>query len=505
MAHPTQRLPGGPRPAHLRAVVQPFPAAFATVVATVVATVFAATFAVAFAQSASTDLRGDWTGAIDPDGVNLAIALHVEDAPDGLAIRLDVPPQGAFDLPVEIERREDDGSWVLLAPTLPAAPVFDGVVEGDRYEGTFTQGPASLPFRLARVDPADAESSATPSRPQVPQPPFPYDVIERTFDGAAARLAGTLVVPATGGPHPVVVLLNGSGAQDRDATVFGHPIMAVIADHLARAGIGSLRWDDRGVGGSEGDLGLAGIDGLVDDAAAAVRFLAEHREVDPDRIAVLGHSEGGLVALFTSLREVPVAALVTVAGPAVTGLELLIEQNRLILTQAAADEAAIDEQVAYLRALAAALEAGDDERARTLTRDRVEAQLDALPDGQAPVGEARAAYVDAQVANTASPTFEQLVLSHPQPALRRLDVPTLAVYFALDVQVAAAQNEGPMRDALHEAGVPHEVVTIEGVNHLMQPAETGGLEEYARIETTVAEEVLDLLAGWLSERFGLAE
>ena len=455
----------------------------------------------ASAQGPLPDLTGAWRGALDPDGLALGVVLRFEPAPQGLRIELDVPPQGAFGLPVELVERGPDGRLTLRAPTLPAAPTFEGTVAGDRYEGTFTQGPAELAFVVERSDEEGAGTNL--DRPQTPVPPFPYVTDEIVVEGPAGPLAGTVALPQGPGPHPLAVLINGSGAQDRDSTVLGHPIMAVVADHLAREGIGSVRWDDRGVGGSAGDLASAGAEGLVADVEAIVAAVAARPDVDAGRIVLVGHSEGGLIAPMVAVGDTPVAAVVLLAAPAVPGLDVLIEQNRRILAQGGATEEQIEAQVAYLRELGDAFERDDLEAARALTRARVEDQLDALPPGQAPSGEARDAYVEAQVASTGSATFAAFVRADPAPLLRRLGVPTLALFFSLDVQVIADQNAEPMRRALADAGVAAEVRVLDGLNHLMQPAETGGLEEYARIATTVDERVLELLSGWSTEQLGV--
>jgi dienelactone hydrolase len=453
------------------------------------------------AQGPLPDLAGAWRGALDPDGLDLAVVLRFEPAPDGLRVELDIPPQGAFGLPVELVERGPDGRLTLRAPTLPAAPTFEGTVAGDRYEGTFTQGPAELAFVVERG--TEEGAGANPDRPQTPVPPFPYATHEIVVDGPAGPLAGTLALPSGPGPHPLAVLINGSGAQDRDSTVLGHAIMAVVADRLARDGIGSVRWDDRGVGGSAGDLASAGAEGLVADVEAIVAAVAARPDVDAQRIALVGHSEGGLIAPMVADGDAPVAAVVLLAGPAVSGLETLLEQNRRVLAQAGASEEQIEAQLAYVRALGAAFERDDLEAAQALTRVRVEEQLDALPAGQAPTGAERDAFVEAQVAATGSETFAAFVRADPGPVLRRLRVPTLALFFSLDVQVVAEQNAEPMRAALAEAGVPADVIVLDGLNHLMQPAETGGLEEYATITTTIDERVLEIVSGWLTDQLGV--
>jgi pimeloyl-ACP methyl ester carboxylesterase len=567
----------------------------------------AGTSALAQDAPAADALLGTWEGRIDPADLDLFVVLRFEAGPDGPTGSLDVPLQGATDLPLEEIEAQGDGHVRFVAPTLPGTPVFEGDLNGDELAGTFTQGDVAVPFELGRageraavptpegwagswsgvlapdraplpmrlaiaseggrmtatlalpsqlrddvearpassVDggvtfelpalPADARlglrlvdgrlvgtfqqegvtfpitftregdeaaSAADPDRPQTPTPPFPYATEEVTFAGGDGELAGVLSLPDGDGPHPVVVMLNGSGPQDRDGTVYGHAVFAVIADHLARAGVGTLRWDDRGVGGSEGDLGAAGHDGLVRDAVGAVRFLAARDDVDATRIAVFGHSEGGIIApRVANAADAPVAALVLAAAPAVSGLDVLELQNRLILGAQGATEQEIDAQIAYLRALAENLEAGETEEARRLTRARIDVQLAALPPEQLPTGEARERLIEAQVDAAGTPTFRDFVLAQPQEALREVAVPTLAVYARQDVQVPAAQNEGPMRAALRLAGAEDAtVVTLPGLNHLLQPASSGGLEEYAQIRTTVAPEALELLTDWLRAR-----
>ncbi|MDZ7708556.1 MAG: alpha/beta fold hydrolase [Trueperaceae bacterium] len=571
------------------------------------ASLLAAAAAQAPAQDPAQDraLRGGWEGSIDPSDLDLYVRVRFEDGPAGLTGEIDVPLQGAFELPLDQIETSADGAVRFTAPTLPSSPTFEGRLRGDdEIEGDFVQGSASVPFELQRagdaptvrtpsgwvgswrgvlaperaplplvlnltsedgrlrgtVDlpsqgltglearplaavngavtlsipalPADArlglrledgalrgtfqqegvtfpltfvregdEADGNVERPQAPTPPFPYATHEVTFDGDAGTLAGTLTLPEGPGPFPVVVLLNGSGAQDRDGTVLGHPTMAVLADRLARSGLGSLRWDDRGVGGSEGSLGAAGLDGLATDAAAAVTFLAGREDVDVRRIAVLGHSEGGLVAPLVVTGDAPVAAMVLLAAPAVSGLDVLELQNRLILGQRGAGEDEVDAQIRYLRALHAALSDGDTDEAQRLTRARVDEQLAALPESEAPSGAARERYVAAQVETVVTPTFRDFLLAQPGPVLRDVDVPTLAVFGRQDVQVPAVQNEGAMRAALREAGVDDTtVVTLSGLNHLMQPARVGGLDEYGTIRTTVAPELLDLVSEWLGAR-----
>ena len=450
---------------------------------------------------------GTWRGVLAPERAPLPMVLTLSSDEGRLRGTLDLPSQGLTGLEAR-PLAAVNGAVTLSVPALPADATLGLRRQDGALSGTFQQEGVTFSLTFVRDGDAAAGSAAEGAaaagdaeRPQTPRPPFPYATHEVAFDGAAGSLSGTLALPEGEGAYPVVVLLNGSGAQDRDGTVLGHPTMAVLADHLARNGLGSLRWDDRGVGGSEGELGAAGLDGLAADATAAVTFLAGRDDVDGRRIAVLGHSEGGLVAPRVVAGDAPVAALVLLAAPSASGLDVLELQNRLILGQRGAGEDEIEAQIAYLRALHAALTEGDADAAQRLTSARVEAQLAALPEGEAPTGAARERFVAAQVDTVVTPTFQDFLLAEPGAVLRRADVPTLAVFGRQDVQVPAVQNEGPMRAALREAGVDDAtVVTLGGLNHLMQPARVGGLDEYATLRTTVAPELLDLVTEWLGAR-----
>lgn len=442
---------------------------------------------------------GTWRGVLAPGVADLEMILRIEDEDGAPSGTLAIPGQGLEGLELRFASAVGGGVTIEV-PALPADASFGLRLEGGDLVGNYQQETVTFPVTFVRAD--DGGTAATPARPQVPVPPFPYRSEEVTVDAGDVELAGTLTLPEGDGPFPAVVLLNGSGAQDRNATVAGHPSFLVWADRLTREGLAVLRLDDRGVGGSAGSLAQADHARLAEDALAAVSTLAARDDVDADRIALLGHSEGGIVAPRAAVVEdAPVAAVVLLAAPAVPGWRVLALQNRVLLQAQGSSEASIDAQLRYLDALAAALEAGDADEARRLTRERVEIQLAELPEGRAPTGAARERLVEAQVTAAGSPSFRSFLLAEPQRWLQRLDVPTLAVYGRLDTQVPAVQNEGRMRAALRLAGVADATVrTLPGLNHLLQPASAGGVAEYGRIRTTVAPEALDLVSEWLTER-----
>lgn len=335
------------------------------------------------------------------------------------------------------------------------------------------------------------DSAAVPgtpaiTRPQEPVPPFPYRAEEVTYPSGDLTLASTLTLPTGGGPFPAVVLITGSGPQNRDEELMGHRPFLLIADTLTRAGYAVLRTDDRGVGGSGGDLDTATYADLAGDIAQGVAFLRTRPEIDTRRIGLFGHSEGGYLAPLAA-PGADIAFAVLMAGPSVPGAEVLIEQNRLLFAAQGAPPERIDEQVTYLTAWTGLLRAGDLDSAKDLAR-RHNAGLPA--EQRAP---------DDVVAALTTPYTAALVTYDPAPALRALRVPVLAFFGGKDLQVPAAQNEGPMRAAL--SGSPAATVrTFPGLNHLMQPAGTGTPSEYATIGTTIDPAVLTSVTGWLTQQ-----
>lgn len=324
---------------------------------------------------------------------------------------------------------------------------------------------------------------AAPVPPQEPAPPVPYPSVEVSVPHDGVVLAGTLTVPEGSGPHPAVVLITGRGPHDRDGSAGPHRPFLVLADALTRAGVAVLRTDDRGVGGSGGSLAAASYDDLAGDALAGVALLATRPGIDPARIGLLGHSEGGYLAPLAAGRG-GVAFVVLLAGPAVPGDEVLAEQARRIpgLPGVGGDP---EGYAAFVESFTARLRAGDREGARALA-GRVVAL--AGPDRSAQEQRADvAALMDR----------EKFLLHDPAPALRALRVPVLALFGGVDLQVPPEQNEAPMR-ALLAGGPDATVRTFPGLDHALQPSATGEPGEYG----TIAPEVLDAITTWTSERFG---
>jgi len=439
---------------------------------------------------------GWWKGTIGPDVLNLEINVSIEGTEEDPAALLDIPVQGMFNHALTDVAVTGD-SVAFTIPGVPGNARFEGTVSGDSITGTFSQSGQEFDFSLERSDDGPASG-----RPQDPEPPFPYTEEEVTVMSPAGdvTLAGSLLLPEGDGPFPAVVFLTGSGPQDRNEELYGHRPFLVLADALARDGWASLRLDDRGVGGSGGSDADATYEDLIADAVAAADFLTEHADIGT--IGFIGHSQGGYLAPEAAL-ESAAEFVISLAGPAVDGLEVLKEQNRLIIessvpadgsVSSAEVEAAVEEQLAFLDELAGRFRDDDPAGAAGVVREHVTAGLRAQGVPEDELGE----IVDAQVEANSSPVMASFVLYDPQPLLREFTLPLLAVYGGLDIQVPAEQSTGPLEDALREAGnTDWEITVVDDMNHLLQPAETGSFEEYPLIETTIHEELFPVLLDWL--------
>lgn len=427
------------------------------------------------AQAAATDLVGRWEGALSVGGNSLPLVIRVAQGADGLVAVMDSPAQNARDIPVS-GIAKTSGVVRFVVPS--ANGRFEGAAseDGATWTGVWSQGGASLPMVLTRT--AATTEVAGPVRPQTPKAPFPYIAEDVTFAnaGAGVTLAGTLTLPEGAGPFPAVILLTGSGAQDRDETILDHKPFAVWADALTKRGVAVLRYDDRGIGGSGGGSTEETTADFATDATAAVAFLRARPEIDPARIGLMGHSEGAATALIAIAEGAPAAFVVMIAGPAVSGAEILSEQAReIVLASGGTPEQAEQTRQIQARLMQAVVSNKDDGAAATAA---VAEQLVAL--GQTPE----------QARQAAGPMgwgwYRYFAAYDPGPTLSTLRTPLLALYGGLDRNVPPEQN----RAALARLKPDADIVVLPGLNHLMQHAGTGLPAEYGTITETLAPEAI---------------
>jgi uncharacterized protein len=451
-------------------------------------------------------VQASWRGVLSPmAGVELRLVFHIRAEDSGtLTATMDSPDQGATGIAVQ-QATFQDGELDLQMPQLQAR--YRGrLVHADTIRGDWTQVGQSYPLVLARTQAGDEEVR----RPQEPSPPFPYRVAEVRYPNpeAGIHLAGTLTLPEGNGPFPAVALITGSGAQDRDETVFGHRPFRVLADHLSRNGIAVLRSDDRGVGESEGEFAAATSFDFAGDAAAAVTWLRGRPEIDPGRVGLVGHSEGGLIAPIVSVERGSVAFLVLLAGPGLPGDESLQLQGAAVARAMGWDEDAIAESGRLQQILFEAIRDEGDRDAREARMENVlRSWLEATPAEErvaqgVPQG-GEEAWIRSQLGLAASDWFRTFLMYDPREHLREVRVPVLALFGELDLQVPPGENVAAMEAVVRESG--HSDFTIQvlpRLNHLFQTAETGAPMEYARIEETFSPTALEVISAWILERFG---
>jgi alpha-beta hydrolase superfamily lysophospholipase len=452
---------------------------------------------------------GRWEGPIAlPGALQLRLRINLDRAGDGWTATFDSPDQGATGIVTDSVRIAGD-TLALRVPSaqgrLRAVLRADGVLDG-----TWSQGPGSFPIVLRRLT-----GPVENLRPQHPTPPFPYDAEAVRFTNAAAQveLAGTLTLPHGDGPFPAVALVTGSGPQDRDQTLFGHKTFLVLSDHLTRAGIAVLRYDDRGVGESGGDFAAATSIDFADDAAAAVEFLKRHPRVNAGAVGLIGHSEGGLIAPLVATgtsgaTRADLAFAVLLAPPALSGEALLYLQGAAIAHAGGATDSAISVGRRVQERIFAVIRAADDD---VLRREALREVFRQIVDEMGPADRAAqgiqpgqdSVWIERQVGLVGTAWFRTFLMYDPRPTLEQLTIPTLAVFGGLDLQVPPEGNRAELSAALAAAGNKRSTVTVfPELNHLLQTARTGSPAEYGTIRETLAPAVLDAVTAWILGQTG---
>lgn len=442
---------------------------------------------------------GDWAGALEAGAMKLRLILHITRADDGsLRATMDSVDQSATGIPVDSVRF--DGK-ALVAKLNAINGVFEASMDdaGTTLTGTWKQNGNLLPLVLTRTEDA---ASLVPRRPQEPKPPFPYESRDVTYRNGDITLAGTLTLPKGAGPFAAVILISGSGPQDRDEALMGHKPFWVLADHLTRSGIAVLRCDDRGVGKSTGSFADATTKNFAADAEAGVSYLKTVREVDAQRIGLIGHSEGGIVAPMVAASSRDVAFIVLMAGMGVPFEDCLREQSRLLLKANGADDAYIARNEALVKRIFAIAKLESDPAVRKQRlQDLAQSVIDSLAASGEIFPEADKRDLEGSVEMSATPWMHYLLNYDPAATLRRVRVPVLAINGELDLQVPPSQNLPAIKAAI-EGGGNRDVTTRElpKLNHLFQTASTGSTTEYGTIEETISPVALKVISDWIAAR-----
>ena len=439
-------------------------------------------------------LVGDWEGQLRAGTTSFRIIFHISSTENGLAATMDSPDQGAKDIPVS-DVRLQNGELILTVVAVGGQ--YRGQVLDGTIDGLWQQGGREIPLKLNRPGELPLADTTAVS----PVVSIPYEALEVSYrnEKSDVRLAGTLTLPQTEDPAAALLLLSGSGPQDRDQTILGHRPFAILADFLTRRGIAVLRVDDRGMGKSGGDFNRSSESDFVEDAIAGVNFLSKYPGIDPDKIGLLGHSEGGLIASRVAAQRRDIAMLILLAAPGIRGEELLLLQAEKILSVRQADAELIRENRSVQQQVFSRIRELFDQ---PLTLTDLEAIVN-QPGGI--ISASNRSYfrdvLKGQLTMLNAPWFRELLMSDPVHYLAQVVCPVLALNGSKDLQVPAAPNLVGIEAALNRSGNrDFELHELPDLNHLFQEAETGLPDEYATIQESISPNVLEMIADWVVAR-----
>jgi uncharacterized protein len=464
--------------------------------------------------------EGNWEGKLSISGIQIRIGFTFTKKGDGSwSGVMHSPDQGAKDKPLSSVEITDNK---VKADFKAAKAMYEGQLsaDGTTLKGEWRQADLKLPLELKRV-----EKISTLKRPQTPKKPYPYREEEVTYENTKhkVKLEGSLTLPQGDGPFPCVLLITGSGMQDRDETLFGHKPFLVLADHLTRNGIAVLRVDDRGANKSSKVSQDDTSADFMEDVLAGVNYLKTRKEINPKKIGLMGHSEGGLIAPMAAAQAPDdIAFIILLAGTGLPGDQIMGMQSRALLKATGAPEKFLDWNAGVHRQLIALLRVEKDVNAvREKTKEILTAEMGKMePDVRVFLAKSVAA-LKGKTEGNEEPKLEELVLKQmepqikaftggwfrfflqfdPRPTLSKVKCPVLALNGELDLQVPPKENLAEIAKALKAGG--NADVTVKEfpkLNHLFQTCKTGSVSEYGQIEETIAPNVLECITEWIKTK-----
>ena len=441
----------------------------------------------------SQDFTGSWTGSLDFGKEKLTVNIHIKQGDHGILTgTFDSPDQGAYDLPFQSVETKDV-QLICLEKRMNIKLVAEFVGDDD-LEASWTQGGQAFPISFRRLEGEVVDKSKL----QDPVPPFPYEEEELWFINTKGdTLYGTLTHPKGKKKAPGIILITGSGPQDRNSEILGHRPFFVLSDYLTRQGIAVFRYDERGVGMSGGDFSTATSEDFAKDAAEALKRMACHPNVDNKRLGVFGHSEGGIVAPLMNASFLQPHFLILAAAPGVPSRDLLLMQNDKIgevqgLTKKQRERSR-EENTALFDLI---IESANIEDAHT----KINQYFDEKIEGSKEISDVKRLEQLRKSVHTSmlTPWFDYFIRYQPEAHLRSIQTPTLAINGKLDVQVPWEENTREIREAFEKSGNTNlHIKTYDALNHLFQTAKTGSPMEYAQNTETFNEEVMADIAEFI--------
>lgn len=446
-------------------------------------------------------LEGRWNGILQLQQTQLAIVFNISSQNGIYSATMDSPDQGAIGIPMD----EVKLNGVALDITASSMKLFyKGTLNNrkDSITGTFTQGGQNMPLVLSKTIAVIPKLN----RPQTPQPPFSYLIKKVEFSNAKAnvKLSGTLTLPDTISPHPIVILISGSGPQNRDEELLGHKPFLVLADHLTQKGFAVLRYDDRGVGESTGNFNTATSADFASDVLAAIEFVKTLKGINTKKIGLIGHSEGGMIAPMVAVQSKDVAFIVLLAAPGVPIKELMLSQIEKSARAEGVDERLIKINLSVMKKMSDLIISNpkmSNKKLNNLLERELTQIFDTLPDSiKPPTKEGIKQQIRAQSLQFSGNWYRYFIAYDPKPTLQKVKCPVLAINGSLDVQVEAEQNLEGIKKSLNSGNNKQfTIYELKGLNHLFQEGVTGAVSEYSKLEQTMSVQMLNVVTTWLLE------
>jgi hypothetical protein len=435
-----------------------------------------------FAQT----IQGSWKGEININGFSLPLVFKIDSTSNGLSTKMDSPKQGAKDIPTNVTLFKNNELFIQIDAL---QFIYKGTRQSsDAIYGQVTQRGMILPLNLQKML---KEDSVIPKK-QEPSKPYPYYSEEVTILNKEHSLSGTLTLPKKEGKFPCVLLISGSGPQNRDEELLGHKPFLIIADYLTRKGFAVLRYDDRGFGKSTGNFATATTEDFASDANACVNYLKTRNDITS--VGLIGHSEGGLIAPMVASNNKDVAFIVLLAGPGMKGMDLLRLQAKEIGKVNGMSDAQLSKSDSLNEKLYTLMVSNKDSVTIINEINKAYSSYNGKP--------ATESEIASLYGQLSSPWFKYFLLSNPANYLEKVTCPVLAINGTLDLQVPAKENLAAIEKSLKLAGNKnYKIVSLKGLNHLFQKTKTGNPSEYATIEETFNQKALDEIGEWILEMY----
>jgi fermentation-respiration switch protein FrsA (DUF1100 family) len=437
-------------------------------------------------------IEGIWLGTLKVGEVELRIALTFSKSEDGIySATMNSIDQCSGEIPMEEVVMNKDS---LIVKHTGIGIEFEGMVDltNKTFDSEFRQGPGRFPILLQQV-----EKLPVLARPQEPKKPYPYkeEHVEYEQEAAGIKIAGTLSYPDSGGPFPAVVLLSGSGPQNRDEEIFGHKPFLVLSDYLTRHGIAVLRSDERGGGSTSCRVKGSTTEDFADDAMAGVAYLKSRDEINPEWIGLAGHSEGGMMAPIAASKSSDIAFIVMMAGPGIAFSDVILFQKELKWKQIGMSDEDLELNRSWHNQVSEIISMDINneevrERVMQLYKDLNEEErirLHKTPES-----------MEGEIVHLTESWWRYATTYNARATLMKVKCPVLAINGSKDMQVVAKENLSAIEEALQSGGNNNFLIKeLEGLNHLFQTADTGDESEYVKIDETFSPVAMKLIADWI--------